>query len=151
MQRSVCATVAHPAPLTHATPSPAVEARVSVVAGEAPVAGCGGGSDVPMDLGESLLPPQARELRVRRRRVTALAAAEALVAAARARWREQAAAVPGSGAAAGGGQSHRHLPPGAGASAGKAPPDAAAQAAAQAAAAAAPWDDISVLVVLFEH
>jgi hypothetical protein len=140
MQRSVSAAIAHPAPLTHATPSPAVEARVSVVAGEAPAAGCGGGSDVPMDLGESLLPPQARELRVRRRRVTALAAAEALVAAARARWREQAVAVPGSG-----GQSHRHL---SGAASAKAQHDAAA---AQAAAAAAPWDDISVLVVLFEH
>lgn len=114
-QRSVAAAIAHPAPLTHETPSPAIEARISISAGEGPAAGSGGGTAMPMDLAESLLPEQARALRLQRRRTTSLAAAEALIAAARVKWKESM----------GGNHNNR--------------------------ASSTPWDDIAVMVILFEH
>jgi hypothetical protein len=109
--------IEHPAPQVHLSPSPTTELRVSVCAGAAPSAGCGGWggngarrinkkegeggeeeeeeeeeednstSDMPLDLLESVTPAIYRN-RIRDRiRRVALSAAEALVALARSRWK----------------------------------------------------------------
>lgn len=99
--------IEHPAPQVHLSPSASTELRVSVCAGAAPSAGCGGwggngagrrvkeeeeedatSDDMPLDLLESVTPALYRSrIRDRIRRV-ALSAAEALVALARSRWKK---------------------------------------------------------------
>lgn len=128
-QKTNTPPVMHPHALVHEAPTPAVENILVACAGDVPVAGCGGGSDVPMDLAESLLAPDVRTSRLQRRRKIALAASEALVAAARRRWRT---------AGAGGG-------------AGSCLVTGRASVFAGDTVVQHPHDDISALVILFEQ
>jgi serine/threonine protein phosphatase PrpC len=86
LNKPVQPTPAHPRPLDHSSADPSQEVRISVAAGAAPVAGCGGSSATALDLLDSFYPEKTRKYRVKRRRKAALVASEALVAAARARW-----------------------------------------------------------------
>jgi hypothetical protein len=126
-QRDAIPSIAHPMPIQHAAPSPAVEVRLNLCAGGVPVAGCGGGSQQVMDLAESVMPGAVRRARLERRQKTALAASEALVAAAKDRW-------------------HRLPPEGS-----LKKSEGGEASSSYSAAAMAQHDDIAVLVILLEH
>jgi len=86
--RPALPAIAHPAPLVIVPPSPATEVGITLAAGQMPVAGAGSaGSDSPLDLNDSVMPPLARARRADRLRRVAVAGAEAVLGAAREAWR----------------------------------------------------------------
>lgn len=134
--RVVMPTVGGAAYVDHSAALPGAESRALVCAGAAPASGCGGGSEIALDLVESLMPPEVRAVRVERRRRTALAAAEELVAVARSRWHGLTAAAATRLAL-----QHGSL------GIGSAPVVGSASGAAW----RSPHDDMSALVLLLEH
>jgi hypothetical protein len=96
LQAVVFPTIVHPAPLRHASDAVDLVEEVAVeidAPAEGAVTGSGGGTVLPLDLIESMLPTAARLRRLERRRTVALAAAEAVVAAAMSAWQALTATV----------------------------------------------------------